>query len=437
MPICARSLAGGPGLLASWLLALGMLALGMWPLAAPAQDAPTLITSRADLLLALAHPAPGAVLSLGPGDYGDLVLQDFGGTPGAPVTLRAADPAQPARFSGLDLRQAHHLVLDGLSFDYRFVAGDKPYKRPFALDDGTDVTIRHSHFVGDMAKGVSAKDDGYPTGFGLSFTRMAGVMLADSDIGSFYRGLVVSESSDVQIAGNDLHDLRMDGMDLAQVIRVTIAGNHIHDFIRVVDSPDHPDMIQFWTKGTKQPSHDIIIRDNILNSGKGWYTQSIFMRNEEVDQARAGPEMFYRNITIEQNVIFNAQLHGITVGETAGLVIRNNSVIRNAASQGLANNPDLWTPQIRVAPKSTEVTIARNVTSKISGYSGQTDWTLADNFLIQDRSAARPGYYAQVFTAAGTGDLASFVYRTGGPLDGTGLGATILNHGKGLPAPGH
>ena len=44
------------------------------------------------------------------------------------------------------------------------------------------------------------------------------------------------------------------------------------------------------------------------------------MRNEMVDQGKAGLEMYYQNITIENNVIYNAQTHGITVGETTGLI---------------------------------------------------------------------------------------------------------------------
>ena len=56
------------------------------------------------------------------------------------------------------------------------------------------------------------------------------------------------------------------------------------------------------------------------------------MRNEMVDTGGAGDEMFYRNITIEDNVIYNAQVHGITVGETHGLTIKNNTILRNQAS---------------------------------------------------------------------------------------------------------
>ena len=65
-------------------------------------------------------------------------------------------------------------------------------------------------------------------------------------------------------------------------------------------------MIQFWTSGTTSPSTNIVIRGNILDSGDGGWTQSIFMRNEMVDTGGAGDAMFYQNILIEDNVIYNA-----------------------------------------------------------------------------------------------------------------------------------
>lgn len=71
---------------------------------------------------------------------------------------------------------------------------------------------------------------------------------------------------------------------------------------------------------SERPSVNIVIPGNILNSGAGVWNQSIFMRNEKVDTQDPGPEMFYRDIVIEENVILNAHQHGITVGETDGLI---------------------------------------------------------------------------------------------------------------------
>lgn len=383
-----------------------------------------------DLARALSAARPGDVLELQGGDYGALAVKRAGGQPGQPITLRSADPANPARLSEMDLREMTHLVLDGLMFDYTYSSEDKPNLRPFQIFTTRGLTIRNSVFDGDLAAGDSPEEEAFPTAFGLSIRASAEVVLENNEIHTFYRGLIISDSVDVTVKANDVHSIRMDGMNFAQVERVVIEANVLHDFRRAVDSADHADMIQFWTNKTERPSLDITIRNNVLNSGLGWYTQSIFMRNEEVDTGRAGAEMYYQNVLIEGNVIINAHLHGISVGETDGLIIRNNSVLRNGRSEGKKRNEALWTPQVRVNPLARNVTITRNVLHKITGHDSQGDWLVADNVEVQDKFPTQPNYYNKVFAAPLSGDprdLASFQYLEGGLLAGANVGAPMLD----------
>ena len=164
------------------------------------------------------------------------------------------------------------------------------------------------------------------------------------------------------------------------------------------------------------------------------------MRNDLVDRGLAGPEMFYRDVLITQNVIINAHLHGIAVGETDGLTLSNNTVIRNARSEGEDDNPALWNPRISVAGASRRVQILRNVVSRIAGHDNQGDWAVADNVFIQDQGRLVAGVaYDVAFANARDGnpqDLATFAYRPGGPLDGVGLGAERLaNPTPVIPGP--
>ena len=174
----------------------------------------------------------------------------------------------------------------------------------------------------------------------------SGITIESSEFRGFARGVIVSDSVDIVLRGNDIHAMRVDGMDFAQVERVRIIKNHIHDFQRAPNAGDHADMIQFWTAGTHRPSRDILIADNILNSGMGLFTQSILMRNEVVDRGQAGDEMFYDTVTIRDNVIINAHLHGITLGQADHVSITNNTLIRNAffsrprGRSGLVDPPD-------------------------------------------------------------------------------------------------
>lgn len=388
------------------------------------------VISPPGLAEALATAGAGTTLLLAPGEYGALVLKDRGGTAGAPLVLRAADPSDPPRLSGLTLSQARHVVLDGLVLDYRFTPGDPLHVNPFAILDSLDITLRNSLFDGDVARGLSEEANGFGYGYGLGIQRSSGIVIERSEFRLFHRALVARASADLVIRANDIHTIRSDGMNFAQVQGVVIEANHIHDFQTSAGSSDHADMIQFWTSGTTAPSRNIVIRENVLNSGGAGWTQSIFMRNELVDQGKAGSDMLYRDIRIEGNVIFNAHLHGISVGETAGLVIANNTLLQNAASKGSDDNPGLWTPAISVSPLAIDVTIARNLVARIAGPQGQADWRVVDNMLIQNRTRAEGGFYDRLFVAAGSGDprdLASIAYRADGPLHGAGLGAPRLD----------
>ncbi len=398
-------------------------------LAGPAWADQTVRTAE-ELKTAAADAEPGETIRLAPGRYEGVFLRGVEGAENRAVTITSADPADPARLGDMRLHQSAHVTFDGLVFDYVFSADDKIHLRPFQVTDSQDVAIRNALFDGDVAQGVSENSDGFGFAFGLGVSNVQGMTVENNEIHTFFRGLVVSKSQDVVVRNNDVHSLRMDGMNFAQVQDVRIEKNHIHDFVRSPDSRDHADMIQFWTNRTSEPTRNVIIRDNVLNSGDGLFTQSIFMRNDLVDRGKAGREMFYRDISIKDNVVINAHLHGISLGESDGVEIENNSVIRNARSEGERDNPPLYDPRIFVSSKSHDVRIVGNVVSRIAGFKQQSDWEAHDNFLIQDRHQLRPGYYGHVFANALEGDpgnLSSFYPKPDGPLDGSGYGAPRLS----------
>lgn len=405
--------------------------LGLIAVAAHAQTpAETRQVTPETLRSELAAATAGTVLQLSPGTYGVLELRGLAGAAGAPITLISAYPDNRAVLTGLELRQVRHIVLDNIVFDYTFDSEHARHLRPFQVLSSVDVTITNSLFDGDVARGVSETDDGFGTAFGFGLRDTDGFTFEGNEVRNFFRGTVMSQSRNLVVRDNDLHDIRMDGMNFAEVVDVVIEGNHIHDFNRSIASTDHADMIQFWTNRTDSPSRNIVIRNNVLNSGAGWFTQSIFMRNDMVDRGLAGDEMFYRNILIEENVILNAHLHGITVGETDGLIIRNNTVVRNATSEGPRDNPNLYVPQIRVGEASRDVTVARNVVSRIVGHTGQAGWQVTDNLFVQDRTRLEAGFYGLIFSPLALEDprrIDGFVPLPGGPLDGAGIGATRLS----------
>ncbi|MDE3239688.1 MAG: right-handed parallel beta-helix repeat-containing protein [Paracoccaceae bacterium] len=386
----------------------------------------------AGLMRAIATARPPERILLAPGDYGAIKIVNgprLAAVFAAPLTIASADPTNPAQLSRLTIAGARNIAIEGLKLVYGFQSGDPYWTTPFAVINSRDITLRHNRFVGDVARGVSAVADGHGYGMGLSVRGSDGVAVRDNDISRFMVGIRVMESANIDVTGNDIHNLRMDGMDVSQVSHIRIADNHIHAFEKAPGSKDHPDMIQFWTAGTKHPTTDVTIENNLLDAeGDGW-TQSIFMRNELVDTHKAGPEMFYRNVVIRQNVIINAHLHGILVGEGNGITISHNTLVHDARSDGPQANPPLWRPRIEVAKRSTDVTIEGNIAAAFPEPQPGQNWSARDNVVAQDRDPQAPGYYGQIFVNAMAGDprdLRNFAYRKGGPADGHRIGAAAL-----------
>ena len=375
-----------------------------------------------DFAAALASVPAGGVLSLPGGDWGVMSLRDSG-----PAVIRSADPSNPAVFSRMFIKGVEGLRLENLSLKYDWNEKDPIRVRSFEIIESRDITLSGLHIAGDIAQAGPATDRGFPWGIGLSIQYSQDVTLEKSEITTFHRGLAVRGSDRVAILENDIHGLRMDGMNFAAVKDVRIVGNHIHDFARSMDSKDHADMIQFWTNKTDRPNTGILIRDNILNSGQGGFTQSIFMRNEEVDRGRAGPEMFYRDVLIEGNVIVNAHRHGIALGASSDVTIRGNTLVHNTLSAGDDSTRDLWLPQISVAGDSQNVVVENNIAAHIP--EARAGWRVTNNLEVQPYARMQAGYYGQVFEGALQGDpadLASYAPRPGGPADQPGLGAARL-----------
>ncbi len=360
------------------------------------------VSNSTELQEALQSATGGEKILLEPGDYGTLELRNQPGMEGdfpSNVTITSAVKNDPATFSGMSLRDVSNLTIRGVVFDYEFEPGDAIYTSPFSVRDSSNIVIRNSTFDGDLASGISDLDDGFGYGKGLTINDSSGVIVRNNEFFDWHRGLVVSHSDDVVVAKNDVHSIRSDGMDFVSVQNVLIEDNYLHDFGGSLESPDHPDMIQFWTTGTDTPSRNIEIRGNTLDVGTGTPTQSIFMRNEVVDGGQAGSEMYYQNITIENNTIYNGHTHGITVGEVNGLQINNNTMIQTEGSEPLREG-GVSVPSIHVKSVSTNVEITNNITGAVNGNEGQAGWQVSNNAIIQNTDPNAPGYYGGVFVTS-------------------------------------
>ncbi len=379
------------------------------------------------LYAALAKANGGDEIRLASGDYGQLKLDAKSGfdiTFDAPVKITSMDANAPASFSGLLFDGVKNISLEGLEFDYDYTSGAQTWVSPFSILKSTNVDVKNSRFEGDVATGLSAVDDGYAVGRGLIVSNSSQIVVEDNEFTTWHKGLIVFGSQDVTVKGNDVHSIRSDGMNFVAVQSVFIEENHIHDFKGAPNSGDHMDMIQFWTSQTDVPSTDVIIRNNVLDIGDGDTTQSIFMRNEVVDLGQAGSEMHYQNILIEGNVIKNGHTHGITVGETDGLQILNNTVL----AVDTQDDRHHGTPSILLKEASTSLAVQGNVVGAIAGYNENLSSGVKGNAYVQNTDPKGVGYYGDEFIESSLqGPAKDLVVAPGGMIDTLSAGAGDSN----------
>lgn len=307
------------------------------------------VNSVVALRRALEDQSPPNVIYLCPGSYAPLKLRDLNFQ--TPVTLKSALTNDPALLTGLTLSNVTGLQFDGLIF-----SATQPmlrHTRPFQIRDSRDIRLNDTRFLGDPLQQ-------FPMGHALFIRDSARITVIHSQFRNWHRAAIFTGSSDITIQGNHISDITSDGLNFSAVSDVRIEHNLIENFRRDLTSDDHADMIQFWTRGTETPSRNILIRNNTLDAGTGWFTQSIFMRNEVMDHDAQATHMAYRNLRIVGNTIRNAHLHGITIGQTNGLRIHGNTLQRapDAAPPGMSLS--LSTPGIRAHPDSRDVQITGN-----------------------------------------------------------------------------
>lgn len=404
--------------------------MSQFPISAGSSGPVLHVSDAAGLKAALAAATGGETIQLAAGAYGRLTLTDVH----VPVTLKS-DPGAPAVLSGLDLSNVDGLTLDGLVFDYVHTPGSVTWTELVAVQNTRDLTIRNAVFDGDVASGTGTAADGSGAGRALRVSYSDRILVETSEVHTFWKGILFDTCADVVLRGNDLHGMRSDTLSLAEVNGILIEDNHFHDRAMGPDA-DHPDFIQAQSRTATTPLSNVTIRGNLFDIGDGDPSQTIFLANEAVAKG-AGPELVFRNITIEDNVILNAHTNAIYVGATDGLVVRNNTLLHAGAEGAEAGALASEIPAIRIDSQASHVTITGNVTGGISGPAGQADWTLGNNFIVQNSAPELPSHYSAHFLAP-YGQLGGhpekLMLRADSPIALAGAGASAMVYD---PTPDH
>ena len=268
------------------------------------------VGSTASLEAALSRAHAGDTIQLQAGQYDGLVIKNLTFAQG--VTITSADAAHPAVLTAFDMTN-----VTGLTFRNVDLFANTGVNFDFNVRYSTDVHFDHVNVHGSMDNNPANDPNG------IEFTGSTNVSITNSVFQQLGRGVAVYSSSNAQLAGNTVHDMRSDGFDFSQVDHVTVSGNNFTNFYPVAG--DHPDAIQFWTQGTTTASHDITISNNVVTEGKGGGSQGIFLKDETGNLA-------YQNVTISGNLIDGGYYNGIRVTHANGLVLSGNTLTSDVNS---------------------------------------------------------------------------------------------------------
>lgn len=356
------------------------------------------VANASALLSALRTAQGGDTILLAAGDYGDVDLSRLNFA--SEVTIRSADAAAPACFTGLDIANARNIRIDSIAL--RFMPTETTYAWSSAINirGSSDITIANSVMQGGPSiNGVPASATeldatgnvlGMPTGRAASVTGSSNITFTRNDISAFHKAIVLSDVDGITISDSDIHDLRSTPVSGGDVSNLVVSNNHLHDSNpwQFTLGGDHGDFVHIWTSPTLQTSasRNISITNNFIDQGLGQPLLGIYLDDNQNN-------LGFQNVRITENVIFNDDGQGIRLENAHGVTITDNSLIQSRGTAGEA-------PAVILADGTDDVTFTRNI---LSGAPSATLSGAADgNLYLQRIDTNAANYYGRVFVNAMT-----------------------------------
>lgn len=321
------------------------------------------VSNSRELDSALDSARGGDRIVLDQGNYNALNINGRNTSDG--ITITSGNAGRPAVFDELDLRNVSNITLDGLKFDDDGGGGGKA----FYIYGSDGVTIRDTSFEGVVR-------NGYAANFGLQVQTSEDITVEGSEFSDFTKAASFINVKNLDVRNNDFYRSSVDSMAFGDVHNVDIVGNEVHGH-KPHGSTKHTDVIQFWAETRGGASSDVTIRNNVLRSGGDDETHGIFMGNGIAGRTGSRSD-FYKDIVIEDNTIVSGQYHGLSVGHTDGLTIRNNEVLQDRDAPDRA----VTTPRIVVVSEAVDVRITGNTAHLISDDGGRS-WGVSGNKIVR------------------------------------------------------
>ncbi|WP_374578778.1 right-handed parallel beta-helix repeat-containing protein [Phenylobacterium sp.] len=260
----------------------------------------TRVSNSDELATALRGARAGDVIETAPGVYANITIKNRAFD--KPVTIRG-----PGTLNDLYVEASRGLIFSDLTFQ-----AQSGLPNQFRVSNSSEIRFRSIKFIGP--KGVESRQK---IG-GLLVRGSRAISVRNSEFSDLVFGLSLLDNDNVEVSGNNFHDLVTDGVRGGGVSNLVISDNHFTDFYPAPG--DHPDGIQLWTTNTTTTAQNITIARNSIVRGSGRKVQGIFLRDTH-------DQLPFHNVTIRDNIVLGGLYNGITVDGGKNVIISHNKVL--------------------------------------------------------------------------------------------------------------
>lgn len=381
--------------------------------------------SELTITVSSSHELAIAINTLSDGSGGTILVENAdeayaiskyrAGTEAGEIFIKAADPEDPPTFAQVKLVQGQNITFSGLSFDS--TESSLPGK-DLEILQSSDITFENNTFVNASNGFFTGEDSDVVMGGALALIRdNKDFVFSGNDVSKYGQGLAIVDSVGSVITGNTISQMTGDGLRMSGVQDTLVEGNTFTDFYGSTQNVNHSDMIQVWSAPYNTlNTEDLVIRDNFLNSSDGVATQAIFIKNETFRDTGTT----FKNITIEENTVYNGHVHGVAMYHTEGVKIANNTFLwdEQATMQSTpTSTPVSSAPTIRLVEiEGAEIT--GNIVANISAGPNNN---VSDNVYVTYANPGDPNYVGNHFANvkdAGTTDIRDMTLLSDSPWNG-------------------
>lgn len=264
------------------------------------------VGNSSELSLALKSVKSGDTILLREGTYSDISIRNV--VVDGEVTIKSLDPQNMATITDLQIYSSKGLTFRDLEIS---VTPESTATGAVGVISSTNIRLDHLNVHGSLNGNPQDDADG------IRIKESTNVSVTNSEFQQLRIAIGHGDSNQLDLSGNYIHDIRMDGIRGGGSSNVMVKNNYFTNFYQI--EGDHADAIQFYSGNINKSVHDIVVEGNVVVQGDGQEIQGIFLRNS------AGS--LFENVTIAKNMIVGGNWNGIMVEGSKNLQVLNNTVV--------------------------------------------------------------------------------------------------------------